>query len=150
MKKYWLVLLLLSGSLSMAAQRSDYKVVFDLTSRDILDQKNLIRWLTEISNANPEAKMEVVMYAKGLEMVVKDKSIVTDEITRLSANKNISFKVCAVAMKNTISAGTSSLRASRSSRMGSMRSSAGKKRDGGILRRPGNSLGSLYKSYTFY
>ena len=100
MKKYWLVLLLLSGSLSMAAQRSDYKVVFDLTSRDTLDQKNLIRWLTEISNANPEAKMEVVMYAKGLEMVVKDKSSVGDEVTRLSANKNISFKVCAVAMKN--------------------------------------------------
>lgn len=100
MKKYWLVLSLLLSSLSMVAQRSDYKVVFDLTSRDTLDQKNLVRWLTEISNANPEAKMEVVMYAKGLEMVVKDKSAVAEEITRLSANKNISFKVCAVAMKN--------------------------------------------------
>ena len=40
------------------------------------------------------------MYAKGLEMVVKDKSAVAEEITRLSANKNISFKVCAVAMRN--------------------------------------------------
>ena len=100
MKKYWLVLSLLFGSLSMTAQRSDYKVVFDLTSRDSLDQKNLVRWLTEISDANPEAKMEVVMYSKGLEMVVKDKSSVGDEVTRLSANKNISFKVCAVAMKN--------------------------------------------------
>ena len=64
----------------MTAQRSDYKVVFDLTSRDTLDQKNVVRWLTEISNANPEAKMEVVMYAKGLEMVVKDKSCVAEEI----------------------------------------------------------------------
>ncbi|HTI90748.1 MAG TPA: DsrE family protein [Puia sp.] len=100
MQKYWLVLLLLLGSLSMAAQRSDYKVVFDLTSRDTLDQRNLVRWLTEISNSNPEAKMEVVMYAKGLEMVVKDKSYVAEEVTRLSANKNISFKVCGVAMRN--------------------------------------------------
>ena len=100
MKKYWLVLSLLLSSLSMVAQRSDYKVIFDLTSRDTLDQKNLVRWLTEISNANPEARMEVVMYAKGLEMVVKDKSAVAEEITRLRANKNISFKVCAVAMKN--------------------------------------------------
>ena len=100
MKKYWLVLSLLLSSLSMVAQRSDYKVVFDLTSRDTLDQKNLVRWLTEISNANPEAKIEVVMYAKGLEMVVKDRSGVAEEITRLSTNKNISFKVCAVAMKN--------------------------------------------------
>jgi intracellular sulfur oxidation DsrE/DsrF family protein len=44
--------------------------------------------------------MEVVMYSKGLELVVKDKSYVAEEIGRLSANKNISFKVCAVAMKN--------------------------------------------------
>jgi intracellular sulfur oxidation DsrE/DsrF family protein len=100
MKKYQLVLLLVLCSLSLAAQRTDYKVVFDLTSRDTVDQKSIIRWLKEISEANPEAKMEVVMYAKGLEMVVKDKSYVADEIGKLSANKNIAFKVCAVAMKN--------------------------------------------------
>ena len=94
------MLFLLLGALSLAAQQSDYKVVFDLTSRDTLDQKNLVRWLTEISNVNPEAKMEVVMYSKGLELVVKDKSCVAEEINRLSANKNISFKVCALAMKN--------------------------------------------------
>ncbi|WP_431211274.1 DsrE family protein [Puia sp. P3] len=82
------------------AQQSDYKVLFDLTSRDTLDQKNIVRWLTEISSANPQAKMEVVMYGKGLELVVKDKSYVTNDIDRLTANKNISFKVCAIAMKN--------------------------------------------------
>jgi len=100
MKKYRLLVLLLLVSFSLAAQRADYKVVFDLTSRDTLDQKNLIRWLTEISSANPEAKMEVVMYSKGLEMVVKNKSYVPDDIGRLTANKNISFKVCEIAMKN--------------------------------------------------
>ncbi|MDO6429779.1 DsrE family protein [Flavitalea sp. BT771] len=100
MQKYRLMLFLLLGSLSLAAQRSDYKVVFDLTSRDTVDQKNLVRWLTEISNANPNAKLEVVMYSKGLELVVKDKSYVAEEIGRLSANKNIAFKVCAIAMTN--------------------------------------------------
>lgn len=98
--KYIIMLSLLLGSLSLTAQRSDYKVVFDLTSRDSIDQKNVVRWLKEISNANPEAKMEVVMYSKGLEMVVKDKSCVAEEISRLSANKNISFKVCEIAMTN--------------------------------------------------
>jgi intracellular sulfur oxidation DsrE/DsrF family protein len=100
MKKYRLLLSLLVSSFSLMAQQSDYKVLFDLTSRDTLDQRNIVRWLTEISDANPQAKMEVVMYGKGLEMVVKDKSYVTSEIGRLSANKNISFKVCAIAMKN--------------------------------------------------
>lgn len=100
MKKFQLVLGLLFCTVTLMAQRTDYKVVFDLTSRDTLDQKNMVRWLKEISESNPEAKMEVVMYAKGLEMVVKDKSYVAEDITRLSANKNITFSVCAVAMKN--------------------------------------------------
>ncbi|MBS1602081.1 MAG: DsrE family protein [Bacteroidetes bacterium] len=100
MKKYRLLLLLLVSSFSLAAQQADYKVIFDLTSRDTLDQKNIVRWLKEISEGNPGAKMEVVMYGKGLELVVKDKSYVSEEINRLSANKNISFKVCAIAMKN--------------------------------------------------
>jgi intracellular sulfur oxidation DsrE/DsrF family protein len=100
MKKFQLVLGLLCGSLAVAAQRADYKVVFDLTSRDTVDQKAMIRWLNEISESNPDAKMEVVMYAKGLELAVRDKSYVAADVTRLATNKNITFSVCAVAMKN--------------------------------------------------
>jgi hypothetical protein len=100
MKKIQFLFWLLCCSLVVAAQRADYKVVFDLTSRDTVDQKNMIRWLKEISESNPDAKMEVVMYAKGLELAVKDKSLVADDVTKLAANKNISFSVCAVAMKN--------------------------------------------------
>lgn len=100
MKKIQIVLVLVCWSLAAAAQRTDYKVVFDLTSRDTVDQKNMIRWLNEIVDANPDAKMEVVMYSKGLELAMKDKSYVGEEVTRLAANKNITFSVCAVAMKN--------------------------------------------------
>jgi intracellular sulfur oxidation DsrE/DsrF family protein len=100
MKKIQIVLGFLCCSLAAAAQRADYKVVFDLTSRDTVDQKNMIRWLKEISESNPDAQMEVVMYAKGLELAVKDKSYVAEDVTRLAANKNITFSVCAVAMKN--------------------------------------------------
>jgi len=81
------------------AQNSDYKVVFDLTSKDSLDHKAVIRWLTEVSK-NPNAKMEVVMYGQGFNMVTKDRSVVSNAIAGLTANKNISFKVCEVALKN--------------------------------------------------
>jgi intracellular sulfur oxidation DsrE/DsrF family protein len=100
MKKIQIVLGFMCCSLAAAAQRADYKVVFDLTSRDTVDQKSMIRWLKEISESNPDAKMEVVMYAKGLELAVKDKSYVAEDVTRLATNKNITFSVCAVAMKN--------------------------------------------------
>jgi intracellular sulfur oxidation DsrE/DsrF family protein len=100
MKKIQILLGFVCCSLAVVAQRADYKVVFDLTSRDTVDQKSMIRWLKEISESNPDAKMEVVMYAKGLELAVKDKSYVAEDVTRLAGNKNITFSVCAVAMKN--------------------------------------------------
>jgi len=94
-----LSLLLILSSLAMHAQ-SDYKVVFDFTSKDTNDQKAVIRWLNEISKGEPQAKMEVVMYGQGFNLVHKDKSIVASEVMRLAANKNISFKVCAISLKN--------------------------------------------------
>lgn len=84
----------------LTAQTSDYKVVFDLTSKDSLDHKSVIRWLNEVSRMNPDAKLEVVMYGQGFNMVTKDRTVVSDAITALTTNKNISFKVCAVALKN--------------------------------------------------
>ncbi|UKJ07987.1 DsrE family protein [Solitalea lacus] len=82
------------------AQKTDYKVVFDLTSKDTSDHRSIIRWLNGITKSTPDAKLEVVMYSKGLEMVLKDKSVVADDISKLVANKNISFVVCEAAMKN--------------------------------------------------
>ena len=83
-----------------AAAQKDYNVVFDFTSKDSIDHKTIIRWLNEVSKAEPTAKMEVVMYGQGTSLVVKGKSLVPDDVTRLAANKNISFRVCAIALKN--------------------------------------------------
>jgi intracellular sulfur oxidation DsrE/DsrF family protein len=100
MKNIFITGLLIFVSQIMQAQTTDYKVVFDLTSKDSLDYKAVMRWLNEITNLSPEAKLEVVMYGKGVHMVVKGKSPVEDAITKLSVNKNVSFKVCAIALKN--------------------------------------------------
>ena len=99
MKKITFILpVLLLYSAFLAAQ-SDYKVVFDLTSKDTVDHKLAIRWMNEVLKAEPTAKVEVVFYGQSLDMIVKDKSTMPDAITALAANKNASFKVCAVAMK---------------------------------------------------
>ena len=79
--------------------QSDYKVVFDITSKDTIDHKNVIRWVNEISKADSNAQVEVVFYGQSLDMVLKDKSIMPEVITNIAANKNLSFKVCAIAMK---------------------------------------------------
>ncbi|MEO8794190.1 MAG: DsrE family protein [Daejeonella sp.] len=102
MKKIALVfaVLLLMSPTVLKSQTSDYKVVFDLTNKDTDDHKMVIKWLKEVINADKNAQMEVVLYGKSLDMIVKDRSTVASDITQLSKNPNVSFKVCAIAMKN--------------------------------------------------
>jgi len=81
-------------------QSAPYRVVFDLTSRDGLDQKAVIRWVSEISVAYPRAELEVVMYGNGLELVMPERSTVIEDVRNVIRRPNVSFKVCRVAMKN--------------------------------------------------
>jgi len=91
--------ILVACSLSQA-QTSQYRVVFDLTSRDSLEQLSVMRWVREISNSNPDAQLEVVMYGKGFELAMKEKSTMSAAVKEALKNPNVSFSVCEVAMKN--------------------------------------------------
>jgi intracellular sulfur oxidation DsrE/DsrF family protein len=99
-KRIFINCLLLLSCFFLQAQSSDYKVVFDITSKDTMAHKAVIRWINEILGSAPDAKLEVVFYAQSLGMVLKNKSVVADEVIKFAATKNISFKVCAFAMKN--------------------------------------------------
>ena len=100
MKRHFfiLVLALLAGG-QVSSQVKDYKIVFDVTSKDTNVHKAVIRWCNEITSAYPEAKVEVVYYGQSLEMITQGKSIVPNEVTRLMKDRNVSFTVCAAAMK---------------------------------------------------
>src|SRR6478609_5051713 len=84
----------------MQSQTHPYRVVFDLTSRDTLDQKAVLRWIREVSTSSPKAQMEVVMYAKGFELVMPERSAYIAEVKEAMKNPNVSFKVCAIALRN--------------------------------------------------
>lgn len=81
-------------------QSRPYNVVFDLTTKDSVSQQSVIRWINTIFQSNDDAKLEVVMYGQGLDLVVKGKSLVADDVTKLAQNKNVSFVVCDIAMKH--------------------------------------------------
>jgi intracellular sulfur oxidation DsrE/DsrF family protein len=89
-----------SLGLVQSQQRPPYRVAFDLTSRDTLDQKAVLRWIREITASSPKVEMEVVMYAKGLELVMPERSAYIADVKEAMKNPNIKFKVCAIAMKN--------------------------------------------------
>ena len=91
--------ILLSSNL-LFAQTTPYNIVFDMTSDDTLSHKMGLRWIAEEANAYPDAKIEMVFYGKSLPMVVEGRSVVAETVKSYAEKKNVSFKVCAVAMKN--------------------------------------------------
>ena len=82
------------------AKPQPYRVVFDLTSRDSLDQKAVLRWIGEVSRSSPNARMEVVMYGKGFEIVVPTRSAYADGVKEAMKNPNVTFTVCAISLRN--------------------------------------------------
>lgn len=101
MKRFLLIgMFALLAPATTHAQNQPYRVVFDLTSRDTLEQKAVLRWLKEVGNSSPSAQMEVVMYGKGFELVMPERSAFVDDVKTAIKNRNVSFKVCAIALKN--------------------------------------------------
>jgi len=101
MRRVLLILSLLSLVSGLGyGQSAPYRVVFDLTSRESLDQKAVIRWVSEISAAYPRAELEIVMFGNGLELVMPERSTVIEDVRNVIRRPNVSFKVCRVAMKN--------------------------------------------------
>ena len=99
-KQIFFTCLMLTISSFSYSQSVPYNVVFDVTSKDTIVHQMVMRWVKEIANANPEANIEVVFYAKSLDMITKDKSVVAEDVIKYAANKNVSFRACAVALKN--------------------------------------------------
>ena len=93
-------LLALLSAGSVQAQSHPYRVVFDLTSRDSLEQKAVLRWISEVGTSSPNAQMEVVMYAKGIELVMPERSAYIADVKEAMKSPNVTFKVCAIALKN--------------------------------------------------
>jgi intracellular sulfur oxidation DsrE/DsrF family protein len=103
MKHILIVGLLAVAGLGLRAapetQRPDYRVVFDLTSRDTLEQKAALRWVGEVSAASRDAQVEVVMYGKGFDLVTQGSKYAV-QVRDAMKNPNVKFKVCEVALRN--------------------------------------------------
>ena len=81
------------------AQQKDYKVVFDLTSKDTLAHQTAIRQMGLIARSNPDAKVELVIFGQAIGMVVDEKSAVKEDLLKLLQLKNVSVNVCEITMQ---------------------------------------------------
>ena len=99
MKKQIILSLLFSSALLAGVRGQDYRIVFDMTSKDTINQQSVVREIGLIKGSNPDAKLEVVVYSQGLNFVLKDKSAVSADIQKILAMKDVSINICAMTMK---------------------------------------------------
>src|SRR5688572_24842457 len=100
MKKYLFIIIALFTFSSAWAQKVPYNVVFDITSKDTVVHQMLMRWVKGITTEYPDANIEVVFYGKSLDMITRDVSVVSADVLKFAAMKNVRFNVCEVALKN--------------------------------------------------
>ena len=101
MKRALILVAVVAVTLGLSSRKAQpYRVAFDLTSRDSVDQVAVLRWIREVGSSSPNAEMEVVMYGKGLDLVMPERSKVLADVQKAIGNPKVSFKVCAIAMKN--------------------------------------------------
>ena len=98
MKNYLAVVLFFIPVL-VVAQSKPVKIVFDVTSQDTLTHQAVLRHVSGMAKAYPDAQLEVVIYGGALPMVLSEKSTRADAVQELAMLKNVSFKVCGITME---------------------------------------------------
>jgi uncharacterized protein len=98
MQKLFFALCLLIPVFSLA-QNKQYKIVYDLSSGDTAVQSTVLRQFNNVLKASPGAQLEVVCHGPAVYMLVKSKVFFEPAMQELKSKGNVSFKVCANAMK---------------------------------------------------
>jgi intracellular sulfur oxidation DsrE/DsrF family protein len=99
MKKYLNFIIALLLITSGVHAQENYKVVFDMSSRDSVNQQAIVREIGLITDANPNAKLEVVIYGQGLDIAVAGRSPQQAGVEKIISGGKATFKVCAMTMK---------------------------------------------------
>jgi intracellular sulfur oxidation DsrE/DsrF family protein len=81
------------------AQTAAYKVVFDFTSKDTVNQQALLREMSLIKQYNPDAKVEAVIYGQGVSLVMNAYQPMLKKLYDYLHKKDVSFKVYAMSLK---------------------------------------------------
>ena len=99
MKKINLCLMLLALYVGALAQHANIKVVLDVTSADEKVYNAAVRHALGMSEAYPDAQIEIVIYSNAINMVLKEKSTVAEQVATLTARENVTVAVCKQTMK---------------------------------------------------
>ena len=84
----------------ISAQQKEHKIVFEFTKADTASFSTMMRQLNNITKAtNGTAKLEVVCYGPGLQMLMTEKTTVQQRIEEFHGKFNVVFAACEASMQ---------------------------------------------------
>ena len=98
MKKFVFLFIGCLISFVTISQSQSVKIVFDVTSGDISVHQSAMRHISMMANQYSNSEFEMVVYSSALDMVLKVKSSVSEEMETLAKMENVSFKVCQMSL----------------------------------------------------
>ena len=99
MKRILIVVLLFIAANALFGQSKQHQIVFDFTKQDTASFSMMVRQAKNIMNITGNARLEVVCYGPGLDLLMKEKTNVQREIQELQAKFNVKFVACEFTMK---------------------------------------------------
>jgi len=99
MKKTLLIPTLFLASL-IFAQQKEHRIVFEFTKADTASFSTMMRQLNNITKATAgNAKLEVVCYGPGLQLLMTEKTTVQQKIEEFHGKFNVVFAACEASMQ---------------------------------------------------
>ena len=84
----------------ISAQQKEHKIVFDYTKGDTASFSTMMRQLNNIVKATEgKAKLEVVCYGPGLDILMKERTTVQQQIEEFHGKYNVIFSACEASMQ---------------------------------------------------
>jgi intracellular sulfur oxidation DsrE/DsrF family protein len=85
--------------ISAVGQETKQKIIIDVTSTDNKVYKSVLLTINLMSKSYPDSQFEVIVYGEAVPMLMKNQSIVSNDIINYANNENVVFTACELSME---------------------------------------------------
>ncbi|WP_223551844.1 DsrE/DsrF/DrsH-like family protein [Aestuariivivens sp. NBU2969] len=98
MQKILLSLAFIFSLFNVSAQEPSSKIIIDVTSTNFKVYQSVLLTLKIMTKSHPNTHFDIIAYGEAVPMMMKNQSVVADEILKYIENQNINFTACEVSM----------------------------------------------------
>ena len=98
MKRVILSMLLLFTYMYSTAQENERKIIIDVTSTNSKVYQSILLTLRIMTESHPDTEFDVIAYGEAVPMMMKNQSVVGEQILQYVRNDKVHFTACEVSM----------------------------------------------------